>query len=181
MSAQRHIAVAEDLGCVRTADLGCADPSRCWSLGFCGMSRDDTKNVVRGKPEPTRVKRIVDKAAIKRKMRGERTCRCGCRKKATDAHHILPRSLGGDDVEANVCGLDHDDHMMLEHFVGGDEVRREVGKRLRDDEIRYVLDKLAARAFADVRDASENEDRDEPGWEFLARNYGVERREIERS
>lgn len=155
------------LGCVRAPDLGCYDQDACWRLGFCGFGRDNTRRRMQSLPDPKPVPRIKDPAAVRRKVKSERMCRCGCGRPATDGHHILPRSLGGDDVEANIMGLFHDDHMLYE--FGGEADRKAMasllGSRLQDDEVRYVVRK---RGF-------------EPGVEFLKRYYHRDLNHDERS
>lgn len=105
------------------------------------------------KPE----RRIKDPEAIRRKRRQERACRCGCGRPVSDAHHVLPKSLGGDDVEDNIVGMYHDCHMALEHDASdwAAVVRSKVGVNLRWEEIAYVVRK---RGF-------------EQGIDFLKRYY----------
>lgn len=165
MPSARSAAMAEQLSCVRVKDLGCADPNACWNLGHCAYSRDEARRQVMDKPEPKRAPRIKDPKAIKAKMRTERKCRCGCGRPATDGHHLLPRSLGGDDVRDNIVGLFHDCHMEFEFYVDGrEEVGSRIGSRLSDDEIGYVTTKRGLEA----------------GAAFLQRYYGLDRAEIER-
>lgn len=139
------------LACVRAPDIGCYDQDRCWALGFCGFSRDEVRRRMQAKPDPKPVPRIRDPRASRRKVQRERSCRCGCGRPATDGHHILPRSLGGDDVEDNIMGLYHDCHMCFE--FGGQEDRREMaellGSKIRDDEIRYLCEKRGLFQAAD--------------------------------
>lgn len=168
MSEFDHVRTVEAvLSCVRAPDLGCFDMDACWRYGFCGFTRDETRRRMQSKPDPKPVPRIKDPKACRRKVQRERTCRCGCGRPATDGHHILPRSLGGDDVEANIMGLFHDDHMVYE--FGGEEDRREMaallGSRLQSDEIRYVTVKRGLEA----------------GEEFLRRYYHRDLNDAERA
>lgn len=150
--------VAEELRCVRAPDLGCFRAGQCWRLGFCGFSRDETKRELMGTDDPLRAPRIKNPRVRKRVLERDRFCRCGCGQRSTDAHHVFPRSLGGDDVEANEIGLSHHCHMLFEH--GGSTERREIaaliGSKLRHEEIAYVLGKR------------------EGGAEFLKRYYHLD-------
>jgi HNH endonuclease len=114
-----------------------------------------TSDHVEADPRPRR--RVKDTAAVRRKVRQDVACRA-CGEPSSDGHHILYRSKGGDDVEDNVVGLCHDCHMALHKWLTeGGLIRAEVGKRLRPEEIRYVLDRLG----------------DDPGRVFLERYYSV--------
>jgi 5-methylcytosine-specific restriction endonuclease McrA len=155
--------VRTELNCVRAPDIGCFAPEECWALGFCGFTREETKRRLMRQPDPKPVPRIKDPKAVARKRKRDGRCRCGCGRPATDGHHIFPRSLGGDDVEANAMGLFHDCHMILEFGPDRDEMAKLLGERLRDEEIQYVLGKRGPEA----------------GREFLARYYGVDQPEQE--
>lgn len=123
--------VAEQLGCIRDS---CVDAATCWTRGGC---------VKRYIADPKSEPRIRDTAAMKRKMRTERECRV-CESRATDPHHVVYRSRGGDDIEENIVGLCHDCHMTL-HHAGGDDaryVRHEIGRTLRDEELLYAIRRL---------------------------------------
>jgi len=83
-------------------------------------------------PLPKPIKRIRDPEAIQRKVAGA-ACRI-CGRAASDGHHLVLRSSGGDDVEENVIPLCHEDHM-----------RYHAGKgrlKLRPEEFQYVVGKL---------------------------------------
>ena len=81
---------------------------------------------------PKPIKRIRDHEAVMRKVAGAQCRVCG--KAASDGHHIVLRSQGGDDVEENILPLCHEDHM-----------RYHAGKgrlKLRPEEFQYVVGKL---------------------------------------
>lgn len=61
-------------------------------------------------PDPKPRKRVVDSKAARRKLESEPGCRT-CSNTATDGHHLLLRSQGGDDVEDNIIPLCHQCHM----------------------------------------------------------------------
>lgn len=109
-------------------------------------------------PKPERRKgnapiRIRYTGAVLRKCLRERECR-RCGYAAGSGHHIVPKGSPhfGDDVEENVvplCGSGTTGcHGEVERHV--EAACREVGAKLRDDEIAYVLRKLGpfvGRAF----------------------------------
>lgn len=134
--------VADQLDCYREF---CRSPERCWIKGACLLRY----------PEG----RVRDSGAMTRKRLRERECRVpDCGDEATDAHHLLYRSRGGDDVEANIIPLCHDHHMMLHHDASAvrEEIRREVGASLTSEEIGYITGKLGLVG----------------GHDFLEREYG---------
>lgn len=59
----------------------------------------------------------------------------GCDELATQAHHIVFRSMGGDDVEDNMLPLCTDCHVLV-HSKGPCAIQ------LRAEEIRYVRQKF---------------------------------------
>ncbi len=90
-------------------------------------------------PKPQ--KRIIDKEVGYEKCRAERYCRA-CRNPWSDRHHLVPRSLGGDDLDANIvplcnpCNLDF--HLSPK---GRETVGAAVRKTLSDDELGYIVSK----------------------------------------
>jgi 5-methylcytosine-specific restriction endonuclease McrA len=84
-------------------------------------------------PDQKPRKRTVNAAAVRSKMADDPLCRV-CSGKATDAHHILLRSQGGDDVEENIMPLCHDCHMS--YHAG------QVNLWIRPRELLYVIDRL---------------------------------------
>lgn len=90
-----------------------------------------------GKPDPKPRKRIVDRAALNAKLANEPKCRKCKNAKATDPHHIVLKSKGGDDVEDNVVPLCRPCHR--EYHDGGE-------LELNAREIAYVVDRLGTSA-----------------------------------
>lgn len=140
--------VADQLACSRSA---CESPGDCWTRGGCLLRyRSDPK----GRP------RIRDSKAMRRKVSRDRECRVpDCGEPATDPHHIVYRSLGGDDVEENICGICRMHHDIL-HFSAGDdywETRHGLGAAFHDNEVEYAISRLGV----------------EEGSSFLRRAYGV--------
>lgn len=93
-------------------------------------------------PIPKDGKRKVDRMASKRTLSANRTCVI-CGDPAGEAHHVLPRSAGGDDVPENLVGLDSDCHGDVEARRG--TARKELGAyivRNRPDTLAYVREKL---------------------------------------
>lgn len=82
---------------------------------------------------PKPIKRIRDPEAIQRKVASDPVCRM-CKKRASDGHHVVLRSQGGDDVESNVVPLCHGCHMRYHGGGGGFKITRE--------EYKYVIDKM---------------------------------------
>lgn len=76
------------------------------------------------------------------KLLRDRVCRCGCGRQATDAHHILLRSQGGDDVQDNVMPLYHDCHMA---WHAGELT----GLKVTVTEQLYVLERLGEKSGQD--------------------------------
>ena len=90
-------------------------------------------------------KRIRDPEAAKRKLARQPRCR-QCQDAATDGHHILLRSQGGDDVEDNIMPLCRQHHFEYHNA--------DIGLRLTLDEQLYVLTKLgqgAGKAYMERR------------------------------
>ncbi len=134
------------------------------------------------KPEPKRgnkPRRIVDKEALKEARLALRECAACGRGSPLNAHHALERSLGGDDVPANIlalCGsgasLCHGAFHGSAYVHEGERrdaewVKRRVGRlilRRRPDTAAYVLEKLGAG----------------PGGEYLRRAYYIEADELAR-
>lgn len=96
------------------------------------------------KPEP----RIVDPAALKRAMERNRkqhggTC-WSCREnRASEPHHIIFKSQGGDDLVENVAPLCTDCHILFHRMVGEEFelVARPIGKWFTEDTLVYVMRK----------------------------------------
>jgi hypothetical protein len=84
--------------------------------------------------DPKPPKRIRDRDALLRKLASSPLCRNGCGDRATDPHHILLRSQGGDDVEDNILPLCRLCHRM--YHDGNITLRINLDERL------YVLTKL---------------------------------------
>lgn len=84
--------------------------------------------------------RIRDDLAAKRKLVRFPICR-NCPQKATDAHHILLRSQGGDDVEDNLIPLCRQHHFEYHNA--------DISVRVNLDEKLYVLTKLGQVAGMD--------------------------------
>lgn len=96
--------------------------------------------------------RVKDTAALRRKVRRDPSCRA-CGERGTDAHHVIFRSHGGDDVEENIVCLCNVCHRLL-HYSAHDEdrhrVRSEIGQRLTSAEMGYAvrrLGKVEGRSF----------------------------------
>lgn len=123
--------VADQLKCNKAA---CIEPASCWTKGGC---------ILRYRVDPKGRSRIRNSGAMRRKVLRDRECRF-CGNPAEDPHHILYRSLSGDDTENNIVGLCRACHDIL-HFAAGPEyeqVRRGIGESLTREEIRYVLGRL---------------------------------------
>jgi 5-methylcytosine-specific restriction endonuclease McrA len=82
------------------------------------------------KPE----RRIRDSAAVQRKVMSVPLCRACRLEKATDGHHVLLRSQGGDDVEDNILPLCRGCHR--DYHDGRLDLTLSLDERL------YVLTKL---------------------------------------
>lgn len=133
----------------------------CWSTGECWTAGRCLRRHAQQHPsDPKGGARIVDKGAARRKCLREKECRIeDCGGVASDGHHIVYRSMGGDDIEDNLVPLCHHDHMTL-HSAATDDywiVREEIGRMLTDTEISYVIKKLGYAT----------------GTEFLERAYRV--------
>jgi hypothetical protein len=88
--------------------------------------------------DPKPAKRIIDRDAGPLKLASDSACR-GCKKRATDPHHILLRSQRGDDVEDNIMPLCHLCH--IDYHEG-----RLKGLRLTVNESAYLEMKLGKDA-----------------------------------
>lgn len=125
--------VAEEFLCQKIA---CISVPTCWTNARCER---------RSMPDVKGEARIIDPIALRTKRLREKECRVeDCGGPASDPHHLIYRSNGGDDVEANIIPICHDHHMIL-HFDATDDaawVREEIGKALRPEEIAYVKGKL---------------------------------------
>lgn len=85
-------------------------------------------------------KRIKDPEAVRSAMNTEPWCRkCGA--PATDPHHILLKSQGGDDVFGNIMPLCHTHH---------DEYHRNsrLEAELHESEVEYMIGKMGMSAAA---------------------------------
>ena len=83
--------------------------------------------------------------AVELKMADATECRaCGVRHRALEAHHLVPRSQGGDDVGPNIFALCPPCHHALTH--SGGYAAKLVGERIRHNmspsELNYVLRKI---------------------------------------
>jgi hypothetical protein len=103
---------------------------------------------VAGKPDPKPLPRLLDPLAGKHKLLADPICR-GCERPASEAHHILHRSLGGDDRQENLMPLCHACHRLY-HGEGM------VAATLENDELVYLERKLGEGA----------------GLAYAARRYG---------
>lgn len=113
--------------------------SRGWTSGSAGKIYGIVPEVV---PHPKPRKRITDRKAGRDKLRAERECRCGCGRDATDRAHLVPRDLGGDDVDENIIPLAHVCHMRVEHHEPGwRDVAARVRAGLSPDERHYAIEK----------------------------------------
>lgn len=117
------------------------------------------------KPAP----RIVDKKALSRAMRenesnDHRGLCWGCpkpRRLATEPHHVIFKSQGGDDLVENIAPLCLTCHALLHRSVSGEaeEIAANIGSYMTDAMLLYVLCKKGV----------------EPGKEYLERKYGRRR------
>lgn len=97
--------------------------------------------------DPKPAKRIRDPEAGPRKLAKFAACR-GCGTRASDSHHILLRSQGGDDHEDNIMPLCHLCHIKFHD--GNLDIRL----KLTADERAYLEMKLgrgAAQAYIERR------------------------------
>src|SRR5258706_309167 len=84
--------VAEQLDCGRSP-AECLDPAECWTQGKC-MRRHAQMHPSDPKGGP----RSIDRGAMRRKCLREKECRIeDCGDPASDGHHVVYRSMGGDD------------------------------------------------------------------------------------
>lgn len=88
------------------------------------------------KPDPKPPARIIDRKAGARKLHKFPQCRViGCEERATQAHHIILRSQGGDDVEDNLLPLCTECHVNA-HSKG-----EPILAQLKWWEVKYVKEK----------------------------------------
>jgi hypothetical protein len=64
---------------------------------------------------------------------------------AAELHHLVPRSMGGDDVADNLVGLCHECHRTVTENIG--DVRALVAESLTDAEYAYCIGKLGEGAM----------------------------------
>jgi hypothetical protein len=99
--------------------------------------------------------RIVDKNAGKEKVRREGRCRVTGVRYQIERFHVLPRDLGGDDLDVNIVPINHSIHHLWEQAPGGKQLFGPmIWGALEEDERAYVLEKK--------------------GVDFARRYYGVE-------
>lgn len=60
--------------------------------------------------DPKPAKRVLDLEALKRKLDSDPRCRMCANERATDPHHVVLKSQGGDDVEDNIVPLGRECH-----------------------------------------------------------------------
>jgi 5-methylcytosine-specific restriction endonuclease McrA len=136
--------VTEEFNCSLVA--GCNRPGECWPAGCCLRVKEAFAD-----PRPGARKK--DSTVMRKAILAHRECSCG--EQASDAHHVLFRSAGGDDVVENIRPLCHDCH--IRYHANDAETVREVGQGLLDQNVAYVLGKLGL----------------EPGVEYLRRRYSL--------
>lgn len=100
-------------------------------------------------PDPKPEARIVATRQQWQRMReaklyGKR-CRC-CEHRAATLHHLVPKSLGGDDVLPNLIPLCGDGTLGCHGAVEASRLwaRERVRRSLTDDELEYVVAKKSA-------------------------------------
>jgi hypothetical protein len=95
--------------------------------------------------------RVVDPGVLRAVLLTDRECRAGCGSTASEGHHLLFRSQGGDDVAANVVPVCTDCHAALHSGVrvGLDGRRRTarivrcaIAANLRPENRAYLDEKL---------------------------------------
>ena len=76
------------------------------------------------------------------KVRGRvcRVCRQGTDFRTMEAHHLVPRGIGGDDVADNLVAVHLDCHYLL--TIGDSVALRILGLSLTDAEYAYIVAKL---------------------------------------
>lgn len=102
-------------------------------------------------PRPT--PRIVKRGAGRLKCNTEARCRvCGARTLAVDAHHVVPRSQGGDDVAENLVPLCAPWEPSCHRLVteNDPDALRALRAALEADEIAYVISRKG-EAWLDAR------------------------------
>lgn len=111
-----------------------------------------------GQPDPKRHRRIKDPGLFKRLHAQGGTCALAddpvydCRS-SLNLHHVLPRSQGGDDVEANLvwlCGSGTTGHHGFVEYRDRDRLLslRAVLLTRRPDTISYLADRLGGAVAA---------------------------------
>lgn len=95
-----------------------------------------------GEPDPKPPRRLRQTGAARSKLLSEQACRA-CPRRATEGHHILHRSQGGDDVSANIMPLCLHCHRL--YHDGGD---LEVG--ITDVEFAYLARALGSEEAAET-------------------------------
>jgi 5-methylcytosine-specific restriction endonuclease McrA len=83
--------------------------------------------------------RIVNPRAGRAKIQDEGKCRICPSRIDLDRHHLVPRSLGGDDVDENLIPLCHTCHMEFEHGTRRGWFGHLIRRALTRSELAYVL------------------------------------------
>jgi len=99
--------------------------------------------------DPKPPERGRDRAITRRKLVADRECR-GCGSGAAEGHHILLRSLGGDDLADNIAPLCTYCHLVF-HGVRNEDAKaigREIGITIKPVEMGYLVAKLGGTAAA---------------------------------
>lgn len=105
-----------------------------------------------GRPDPRPPRRIVDREVVTAKLLSEPVCRmCGKPGRMTQigervyvagvtAHHLIPRSQGGDDVPGNIVPLCGDGTRGCHGDITGNLkwVRVTLRSHLQQDELEYI-------------------------------------------
>jgi hypothetical protein len=94
-------------------------------------------------PDPKPTARIIDPDAGRAKVWGERRCRVCCQPYDLTRHHLVPVSLGGDDVDDNIVPLCGDGtrgcHGLVEDFRA--DYRHALRLTMAAEEVAYVVAK----------------------------------------
>ncbi len=91
----------------------------------------------------------MDKTAGKRARAKQARCSI-CSERGTESHHVLNRSQGGADLDANLCVLCHSCHELI--TANNVTARRKLGEYLvceRLDTLQYLTEKLGEEQGAD--------------------------------
>lgn len=86
--------------------------------------------------------RIVDPDAGRDKLRREGRCRVCHREWPLQRHHLVPRSLLGDDLEANLVPLCVYCHDEWEHTPHRQRIGAAIRRTLMAEELAYVVDQM---------------------------------------